>query len=277
MPQPVDRMRWREAIMSELGPPNPLARIVLMAVSMPMHNDGTGAWEAQTKIADRAAVGLRTVKRHLEIAERHGWIERKTVKVAGRQWRRTEYSACVPDDVYFNLPEKPWEEDPTWRRSQPSQHSGKNSGKSPAPHKGPSPTTAELEAIEAARRGATAAPCKPDVVPATTGRGANGARRGANDDIDVVPSCGLLIRNLNHSMNHPSEGALARTALAKAMVKSKEQEATEAEEKRALDAQERVRKARESFPQDKDNAEMLAKLAGATKFDAQWVIDHDEF
>jgi Helix-turn-helix domain len=117
VPQPIDVYAWRNAIMSDNGPTNPLARLVLMAVSLHMKADGTGAWPAQKLLAVRACMGERSVRRHLEIAERLGWIERtRTRRDKGRAWYRTEYAACVPDDVYVNMPERPWESDPTWRR-----------------------------------------------------------------------------------------------------------------------------------------------------------------
>jgi hypothetical protein len=187
MPQPVDVYAWRNAIMSENGPTNPLARLVLIAVSLHMDNtSGSGAWPAQTSIAKRAGVSLRSVKRHLEFAHRRGWIELTKVQVQGKRWRRNEYAACVPDAVYESLPERPWESDPTWRRSAtvaPSQH--------------PTDTRAA-----------------PDKVPTAIRQGANGARQGANDDIHKVPELGLLTLPLNSSKNSSGEGALAskRTA-----------------------------------------------------------------
>ena len=108
MPQPVDLYRWRDAILSEGGPANPLARLTLLAVAQHMKADGTGAWPSQKAIAKRTCAGERSVRRHLEIAERHGWITRERVRRAnGRNWYYTEYSAVVPDSVYTLLPEKP--------------------------------------------------------------------------------------------------------------------------------------------------------------------------
>src|SRR5215831_4512341 len=103
--------------MSERGPPNAHARLVLMAVSLHMKADGTGAWPAQALLARRAGVGERSVRRHLEGAARDGWIERTRVRrEKGRAWYRTEYAACVPNVVHSELPERPWETDPTLRR-----------------------------------------------------------------------------------------------------------------------------------------------------------------
>lgn len=115
--QAVDRHRWRDAILSELGPANPIARVVLLAVAQHMKADGTGAWPSQQTLAARAGVGERSARRHLDIAARLGWIERERVRRAGgRNWYFTEYCAVVPPAVYDSLPERPWEADPDWRR-----------------------------------------------------------------------------------------------------------------------------------------------------------------
>lgn len=210
MPYAVDVYAWRNAIMSERGPANPLGRLVLIAVSLHMKADGTGAWPSQALIAQRARVGLRSVKRHLEIAKRRGWVERVTVRIKGQQWRRTEYSACVPDDVYDALPARPWEEDPTWTRSATVAPIEVQQGVTVAPSQR-STTKVRLEHNQGdkvpitTRRGAT-----------ETERGATGARRGATGDKNVVPELGLLTLPLNSSfnssLNSPGEGALACTA-----------------------------------------------------------------
>jgi hypothetical protein len=201
VPYAVDVYAWRNAIMSERGPGHSLGRLVLIAVSLHMKPDGTGAWPSQALIAQRALVGLRSVKRHLEIAERRGWVERAIVRIKGQQWRRTEYSACVPDDVYDALPARPWEEDPTWTRSATAAPIEVQQGARAAPNK---PLAARDEVPITTRRGAT-----------ETERGATGARRGANGDRNEVPELGLLTPPLNSSsnssLNSSREGALKRT------------------------------------------------------------------
>src|SRR5437868_2149710 len=107
--------------MSEHGPTNPLARLVLMAVSIPMRNNGTNTSESQDTIATRTAMGERSVRRHLERLDKEGWVNRTRVKRAGGEgnkrhsWFHTVYDAVVPDDVYYLLSERPWEADRTWR------------------------------------------------------------------------------------------------------------------------------------------------------------------
>lgn len=116
---PVDTYRWRDAILSENGPRNATARLVLLVIGQHMKADGTGAWPSQELIARRACITDRVVRTHLEIAARHGWIERQRVRrEKGRNWYFTEYSAVVPPAVYDCLSERPWETDPTWRRAE---------------------------------------------------------------------------------------------------------------------------------------------------------------
>lgn len=120
---PVDTYRWRDAILSENGPRNATARLVLLTIAQHMKADGTGAWPSQELVARRACVSDRVVRTHLEIAARQGWVERVRVRREhGRNWYFTEYAAVVPPAVYGQLPERPWESDPDWRR--PERNSG---------------------------------------------------------------------------------------------------------------------------------------------------------
>jgi len=188
MPQPVDLYRWRDAILSEGGPANPLARLTLLAVAQHMKADGTGAWPSQKAIAKRTCAGERSVRRHLEIAERHGWITRERVRRAnGRNWYYTEYSAVVPDSVYTLLPEKPWDADPDWRR-------------------------------EPATVAATHVDDRPQVPPvnASTGQSVHEyrpteTRVPANGDIDDRPQWPTNSPSETLPRTLPKEGALSRT------------------------------------------------------------------
>jgi hypothetical protein len=209
VPQPVDVYAWRNAVLSKDGPASPMARVALMALSLHMKADGTGAWPSQALIATRAGIGERSARRHLERAECDGWLERTRVRrVEGRAWFRTEYAACVPDAVYATLRERPWEADPKWRR-QPAPVA--------ATHGNCRPANAQEPAIDAGQ------PATQTPVP-------------ANGDSDDRPSFGRLTLSLNSSKNSPkntsSEGALARTSGLKRFGDKGKEERTEYEEKR---------------------------------------------
>lgn len=254
MPQPIDRYTWQQQVCGELGPANPTARLILMVISLHMNAQGENAWPSQATIAARARVTRRIVNKHLEIADRQGWLARYPAGRNGQGWRLDGYAAVVPDAVYDKLPEKPWEADATWQRSEPR-----------------SPPQAIASGLLQAKGGERHAS---NVV--------NGVQKGGErDDVKVVNHVltNLPSENLKSKKTLPkSERALARTAvvlngLKKA--KTSEEEAAEAEELRQREAQGRVRKARDAFPQDRADVETLAKLAGAKVSDVQWVIDHD--
>jgi hypothetical protein len=261
MCQPVDTYTWRNAIMSEDGPSNPLARLVLMAISLHMKSDGTGAWPAQTLIAQRAHVGVRSVKRHLEIAERHGWIERELIRRSqGRNWYYTYYLACVPESVYAKLPERPWETDPMFRqgaRAAPTQQGA---------------TVAPTRVKRSGVTDAYKVPTLHDKVP-------HSPRQGANGDSDEVPQWHTNSSSRNSSYNSSKEGAASAAPLSVRgffeKTKTQEEEAAEAEERRTQEAHERIRRIRDSLPQYASEPETLAKLAHCKLSDVQWVLDHD--
>lgn len=118
MPQPVDRYMWQQQVCGEHGPRSPTTRLVLLAISLYMDSQGGRAWPSQETIARRASVTRRAVVTHLEIAEQLGWVNRYDAGRTGQGWRLCGYEAVVPDDVYASLPARPWETDPTWKRSE---------------------------------------------------------------------------------------------------------------------------------------------------------------
>jgi len=213
VPQPIDLYAWRNAVMSERGPSNPLARLVLMAISLHMKSDGTGAWPAQKLLAERTGMGERSVRRHLDALDRDGWIGRIRVRRdGGHAWYRTEYEALVPDNVYEHLPERPWETDPQWRRqpatvaaTRPINTGGASTMQAPNNR----PIGAEQPATQAE-------------VPATHDRTTGQSEQNNR------PSFGRLTLPLNSSENYPKnsshEGALARTARVRARPKSSPEE-----------------------------------------------------
>lgn len=181
MSKPVDKYVWQNTVMSKHGPESAITRAVLIAISLHMKADGTGAWPSQELVEERTAAGLRSVKRHLKIADGE-WIERTLVRAKGSKWPRTEYGACVPDRVYDLLPERPWESDPMFRHGatvapRPNRKGRKTGGMVPIVQ-----TMVPMDADHGARE------CK-SMVP----------ERHTNS-------------SSNYSKNSSKEGALARTA-----------------------------------------------------------------
>lgn len=70
------REAWRQRVMSPDGPPSLARRAVLMALSVHLRLDGTGAYPSLRRIAECCHASVNTVVTHLRIAEREGWIRR---------------------------------------------------------------------------------------------------------------------------------------------------------------------------------------------------------
>lgn len=99
---PVSRLSWQMAVMSKLGPANPITRIVLMALQTFMDSDGGRCYPSQPRIAERAGVSLRTAKEHLELAYADGWVQRWYRK-PGSPRGGYAYRATLPDSVLWAL------------------------------------------------------------------------------------------------------------------------------------------------------------------------------
>lgn len=184
MPEPVDLFVWRNAIASKHGPRLATTRHILLTLSLPMHADGTGAYPSQKTLAERCLVTRRTVITHLELAERDGWLVREPGPKGGKGWRLTSYSAVVPEHVYDQLPQRPWEADHEWQRGER-----------------PSPAQAVAKRREDHRGETDTA----KVVNGTRDRGEPDAYRGEPDATVILPL------NSSSVILPKREGALART------------------------------------------------------------------
>jgi len=120
-----DLFHWRETFMSKRGP-DKLGRHVLNALAMHMKPDGTGAWPSQILLAERTGMSIRSVKHYLQELERFGWIRRVRVAVPGKTWRRTEYTAAIPDTVEQGAPHAPSYQNKVQETAQQGAGDGKN-------------------------------------------------------------------------------------------------------------------------------------------------------
>lgn len=94
----VDLFDWRNTVASEAGPPDPLARLVILTVSLRMKPDRTYAWPSQVTVADQTALSERTVRKYLDKAVESGWLKRSR--------RGTERAGWVYQ-YELSLPERP--------------------------------------------------------------------------------------------------------------------------------------------------------------------------
>ncbi len=90
------RFDWERLILSDRGPEDPLTRLALLALATFVNRDGN-AWPSIPTIAQASALGERATRKHLQKAERDGWIKRVPVKKEGQAWRGYSYALTVPE------------------------------------------------------------------------------------------------------------------------------------------------------------------------------------
>lgn len=193
-PKRVDRYGWQHAIASQHGPAAATTRLILLVISLHMDPAGENAWPSQTTIAKRAAITVRSVSKHIQEAASDGWLGISWAGRNGQGWRLTRYHAVVPEAVYATLPEKPWEKDPSWRRSErTSAPSGCEGDEPPSPPRGSGSEGGERGGSEVA-----------NLAPKRGEPRAEGGERGSYES---------SLLNLPQKSTHTQEGA-RRTARA---------------------------------------------------------------
>ena len=85
------RWQWQEAFASEHGPPDPSTRHVLHVIAMHLWKGDKKTYPGQERIAKFTGLSVRSVRSHLKIAERLGWL--RIVPVVGV---RDEYYPTIP-------------------------------------------------------------------------------------------------------------------------------------------------------------------------------------
>jgi len=66
------KYEWERAVLTSPLPST--TRLVLMTLSTFMDKHGTGAFPSQQTVADMAHLGVRTVRKHLDLALKEGWL-----------------------------------------------------------------------------------------------------------------------------------------------------------------------------------------------------------
>ncbi len=89
---------WRSAVSSKgSGLPAP-ARHVALAMSLYMNERGSSAFPGASRLSDDTGLHLRTVRTHLQLLEREGWlgVRKRGGSPAGGSRMATEYVCMIP-------------------------------------------------------------------------------------------------------------------------------------------------------------------------------------
>lgn len=95
---------WRHAILDSDLPST--TRHVLLTLSCFMNDLGEGAYPSQERLAEKSGLTDRAVRKHLDLAESQGWLERTEHGFRGQKWRTTEYRALWPDILHVEKGEE---------------------------------------------------------------------------------------------------------------------------------------------------------------------------
>lgn len=98
------RWEWLNAIRSENGPPHPMTRFVLFALSLHMNSEGNSCFPSMALLARESNLSLRTVKTHMAEAFEDGWLHRYERKGPVSGYSRYEYEATIPEHGALNAP-----------------------------------------------------------------------------------------------------------------------------------------------------------------------------
>jgi transposase len=90
-----------------------------------MNARGENAWPSQEAIAQRCSLSARSVRTHLDAAERGGWVKRYERRRPGKAWFLHGYLPTIPESLADKVKKKPWVDD---EDDQPYQHPENSSG-----------------------------------------------------------------------------------------------------------------------------------------------------
>jgi hypothetical protein len=91
--------KWRDLVRSEHGPRHPVTRHILHNLSTYMNTDGRECFPSIETQAVETGLSVRTIKRHLAVAEDEQWLHIYERQGKGKAWRHYGYVARIPDDL----------------------------------------------------------------------------------------------------------------------------------------------------------------------------------
>ncbi len=96
-PRAVKPWTWRRALRDH-GPDQQGLLLTLYTLGTFMDDNGF-AYPGQQTLAHGARASVRTIRRHMEQAQKLGWVEFELAGRSGQGWRRYIYRCAVPDHV----------------------------------------------------------------------------------------------------------------------------------------------------------------------------------
>jgi hypothetical protein len=202
-----ERWQWRVLLASEHGPTNPSTRLVLFVLSLHMNQVGDNAFPSQQLIAKRSGLSERSVRRHLALAEKAGWINVYQKSRKGQAWFVHEYVATIPDDLAQYCTSKPWEDDPQWQRADNSAGRSRDSKPNHPDNSAGCSDSGNADAMRDAER--HPANCAQRAANLSERAAENGTTPGqrVSDARSGLPTNSSSNSSVNSPMNTPNEGA----------------------------------------------------------------------
>jgi len=91
----LTRYSWERAVISERGPASGTTRHVLLTLATHVDRELVAFPSVET-LTDESGLSNRTVRTHLAIAERDGWINRSARREGGKAWANYVYKLTLP-------------------------------------------------------------------------------------------------------------------------------------------------------------------------------------
>jgi DNA-binding MarR family transcriptional regulator len=93
---------WKDYWESGFGPA-PTSRHVLGALCDFMDNDGGNCFPSQETLAKKTGLHLNSVKKHIKLLVKSGWIKSTAKGYSDKKHRRNKYQARIPKYVVKKL------------------------------------------------------------------------------------------------------------------------------------------------------------------------------
>lgn len=126
------RWDWLQALAASRF--SPTARLLGHTLCLHGTADGRRIFPSTRTISEESGLSERSTCTGLEILACGGFLwpdfmEKRT----GREWARTYYKLTLPRAIWDGVGSKPWEEDPTWQRTEPASVPSSANGRGTEP------------------------------------------------------------------------------------------------------------------------------------------------